>query len=85
MLSPEDCALRHEIGVGKLMWGSDYPHMEGTWPHTAEKLEAALGSVPRQEVAQILGTTAASVYGFDVAKLTTLASEIGPEHTSLGV
>lgn len=84
-LSDDAASARYDIGVDKLMWGSDYPHMEGTWPHTAEKLETALGSVPRQEVAQILGTTAASVYGFDVAKLTKLASEIGPEHTSIGV
>ena len=24
--------VRQAIGVGNLMWGSDYPHTEGTWP-----------------------------------------------------
>jgi predicted TIM-barrel fold metal-dependent hydrolase len=67
------------------MWGSDYPHMEGTWPHTQDKLQAALGSVPTDEVTQILGGTAARVYGFDVEKLSRLASEIGPERSSMGV
>ena len=25
---------RYEIGVGNIMWGNDFPHPEGTWPHT---------------------------------------------------
>ena len=29
---------RHQLGIDKLMWGSDYPHMEGCWPHTLETL-----------------------------------------------
>ena len=28
-------ARRYEIGVGNIMWGNDFPHPEGTWPHTA--------------------------------------------------
>ena len=52
--------------------------------HTEEQLQSALGAVPRDEVIQILGTTAASVYGFDVDKLSKLAAEIGPKTTSIG-
>jgi predicted TIM-barrel fold metal-dependent hydrolase len=83
-LDGDAATARYDIGVDKLMWGSDYPHMEGTWPHTAEQLESTLGAVPRDEVIQILGTTAASVYGFDVDKLSKLAAEIGPKTTSIG-
>ena len=83
-LDGDAASARYEIGVDKLMWGSDYPHMEGTWPHTEEQLQSALGAVPRDEVIQILGTTAASVYGFDVDKLSKLAAEIGPKTTSIG-
>jgi predicted TIM-barrel fold metal-dependent hydrolase len=27
----------------RLMWGSDYPHNEGTWPHTDKALRYAFG------------------------------------------
>ena len=76
--------LRHEIGIDKLMWGSDYPHIEGTWPHTAEKLGLAFAGVPRDECQKVLGDNAAEVYGFDVEKLTKLAIEIGPKTDSIG-
>jgi predicted TIM-barrel fold metal-dependent hydrolase len=26
-------------GTDALLWGSDYPHLEGTWPHTRETLD----------------------------------------------
>jgi hypothetical protein len=35
-------------------------------------------------VSQIIGGTAAKVYGFDVEKLGKIASEIGPERSSFG-
>ena len=31
-------AARDVIGLDKFMWGSDYPHDEGTWPFTREHL-----------------------------------------------
>lgn len=75
---------RYDIGVDKLMWGSDYPHIEGTWPHTAERLSAVFAGVPRDEVAMMLGGTAAAVYGFDVKALARVAAEVGPELDSIG-
>ena len=53
-------------------------------PHTAEKLSRAFADVPRAEVAKMLGETAAKVYGFDVAKLSSLVAQIGPERVELG-
>jgi predicted TIM-barrel fold metal-dependent hydrolase len=76
--------VRHEIGVDKLMWGSDYPHIEGTWPHTEKKLAEAFAEVPRAECERMLGATAAEVYGFDVEKLSKIAAEIGPDPRSIG-
>ena len=75
---------RYEIGVDKLMWGSDYPHIEGTWPHTADNLARAFGDVPRAEATKMLGATAAKVYGFDVEKLSAIAAQIGPEIQKIG-
>jgi predicted TIM-barrel fold metal-dependent hydrolase len=76
---------RHAIGVDKLLWGSDYPHLEGTWPHTRERLAQVFAKVPRAEVAQMLGANAAKVFGFDAAALERLAAKHGPPRDSLGV
>jgi predicted TIM-barrel fold metal-dependent hydrolase len=69
---------RHAIGVDNLMWGSDYPHPEGTWPNTRPWLAERFGRVPQDEVRRILGLTAAGVYGFDLAALAPHAERIGP-------
>ncbi len=43
------------------MWGSDYPHDEGTWPYTREHLRARFHDVPEKELREILaGNVAAS-------------------------
>ncbi|ROO85437.1 putative TIM-barrel fold metal-dependent hydrolase [Actinocorallia herbida] len=69
---------RHEIGVGNLMWGSDYPHPEGTWPNTRPWLAERFGRVPQEDVRQILGLTAAEVYGFDLDALAPHVDRVGP-------
>ena len=79
MLSPEDCELRHEIGVDKLMWGSDYPHMEGTWPKTLESLRATFGPVDdAAETQAMLGGNAVETFGFDLDLMKKTAARIGP-------
>ena len=55
------------------MWGNDFPHPEGTWPHTREWLRDAFGDIPVDETAAILGANAAEFYGFDVDALRPLA------------
>ena len=75
---------RGELGVNKLIWGSDYPHLEGTWPHTVERLGEVFKDAPRDEVAQLIGLTAAEVYGFDLDVLRPLAAEHGPTFDRIG-
>jgi predicted TIM-barrel fold metal-dependent hydrolase len=77
-LNPHDVARRHEIGVNILMFGSDFPHPEGTWPHTRGFLRDRFAGVPRDEVDAIVGGNALDFYDFDRAKLRALADEIGP-------
>jgi predicted TIM-barrel fold metal-dependent hydrolase len=78
-LSHREVEMRGAIGVDKIMWGSDYPHAEGTWPHTKQKLREAFRGVPGGEVERMLGRNAVEVYGFDAARLAPLAERIGPE------
>ncbi len=70
--------MRHQIGVEKLMWGTDYPHLEGTWPNTMKALNETFADYPEDEMRSILGRNAAGVYGFDVNELSSLVDEIGP-------
>jgi len=62
--------LRDAIGVNNMMWGSDYPHSESTFPRSRKILAEILAGVPDDEQAKIVGANTARVYRFDVAKLT---------------
>lgn len=62
--------LRDVIGVDNMMWGSDYPHSESTFPQSRKILAEILAGVPDDEQAKIIGSNTARVYGFDLAKLT---------------
>lgn len=53
---------RDLIGVDKLMWGSDYPHFDSTFPHSREEIAKNLDGVPEAEQALILGGTMARIY-----------------------
>ena len=65
--------LRDAIGVDNMMWGSDYPHSESTFPRSREILKAILAGVPDDEQAKIVGGNTARVYRFDVARVTAHA------------
>src|SRR6266446_8961933 len=66
--------LRDVIGVDNIMWGSDYPHSESTFPRSREVLAEILEGVPDDEQAKIAGGNTARVYNFDVERLTALTS-----------
>jgi predicted TIM-barrel fold metal-dependent hydrolase len=84
-MGPHDCSVRAETGVGTIMWGSDYPHSEGTHPYTMEALRYTFAGVPRDEVAAMVGLNAARAYGFDLEALGTLAAEHGPRVDDVAV
>ncbi len=33
-----ELGMRYEIGIDNMLWGTDFPHPEGTWPNTREWL-----------------------------------------------
>jgi predicted TIM-barrel fold metal-dependent hydrolase len=79
----DDIATSHEVGVDRLMWGADYPHHEGTWPHTELALRRNFANMPYDEIKKITSQTAAAVYHFDLAFLGSLASTLGPKVTDV--
>jgi predicted TIM-barrel fold metal-dependent hydrolase len=72
----------YKIGVDRIMWGTDYPHPEGSWPDTPRQMAGSLGGLPEPELAAVLGLNAAKLYDLDLAPLNALAAKIGPQ-TSL--
>jgi predicted TIM-barrel fold metal-dependent hydrolase len=58
--------LRDVIGVETLMWGSDYPHTEATFPRSKEIVEEVLAGVPDDEQVRIVRDNCARLYGFNV-------------------
>ena len=83
-----DDALVHGY-LDRLMWGADYPHMEGTFQYpgtddftdqpsyTALSLRFALAGFDKDTVRAVVGGTAASVYGLDATALAAVATAIG--------
>lgn len=61
---PIGIQLRDIIGVENLMWGSDYPHTEGTFPKSREVVAEILQDVPIEEAELIRAGNAAKVYDF---------------------
>ena len=57
---------RYTIGVDNLMWGSDYPHGESTWPNSRGVLERMLREIPEDERAKISGFNCARLFNIDV-------------------
>jgi len=83
-MSKEEIRRRHAIGCDVAMWGTDYPHPEGTWPNTIARLRSDFGDVPVEDARKMLGQTAARCYGFDLEALRPIGSRIGPTPSDLG-
>ncbi len=73
-----DIAAARELGIEKFMWGSDFPHDEGTHPYTREHLRQLFSDWSEPDLRKVLAENAADVYGFDLAALAPLAEQFGP-------
>jgi predicted TIM-barrel fold metal-dependent hydrolase len=76
-----DVEMRDLIGVDNMMWGSDYPHPEGTWPHTRQYYKEVFSGIPEADGRKILGENALDWYGMDRDKLQAVADEVGPDNS----
>ena len=64
---PAGLALAKDWGLaGNFMWANDYPHHEGTWPHSGEAIERTMGGLDEADRAKILGLNAAKLFGLTV-------------------
>ena len=77
-MRPAEVPLRHAVGVDRIMWGSDYPHKEASFPFSREALRLSFAGVDPLELRAMLGGNAAEVYGFDMDALAPIAARVGP-------
>ena len=78
-MNDHELARRDEIGVDQIAWGNDFPHPEGTWPHTRDWLRIKFHDIAEDETRKMLGLNALRCFkNFDAAKLDAVAQRIGP-------
>lgn len=60
---PSTIVTRETIGVENILFESDYPHGDGTWPDTQRVIEQVLGDLPVDQIRMITHENAARLYG----------------------
>jgi hypothetical protein len=65
-IANDDPALAIRFCEGWNNWASDYPHPEGSWPHSPEAIERQMGRFSEEQRAKILAGNAARLLGIDI-------------------
>jgi predicted TIM-barrel fold metal-dependent hydrolase len=59
---PSTIVTRDTIGIDHIMFETDYPHGDGTWPDSQEVFDRFYGSLPPDEIAKISHENAALLF-----------------------
>ena len=54
--------MRHHIGLDNIMWSSDYPHPDSTWPESQKVIEWQMEGVPDDDRRKIVCDNAVRLY-----------------------
>ena len=66
-----DLAEKHNL-VNNFLWANDYPHHEGSWPHSAEAIERQMAHLSDESRAKILGLNGARLWNIEVRRRVPL-------------
>jgi predicted TIM-barrel fold metal-dependent hydrolase len=77
LASKAEVACRHAIGIDKVMFGVDFPHLESTYPNTLHTLQALGDGVPDDELEKFMGLNAAALWELDVGSLRAVTDQVG--------
>lgn len=55
---------RHAVGVERMLWSSDFPHITSDWPYSWKTIEATFMGIPDDERHAILAGNAQRLFGF---------------------
>jgi uncharacterized protein len=59
---PRAITMRHEVGVERMLWSSDYPHPASMWPESSIRLAQQLAEVPESERTLMLNGNSARLF-----------------------
>ena len=65
---PVGLKYRHDYGVDRILWESDYPHADTPFPDTQAACEALFDGVPRDEVETITHENAEALFKFPLSR-----------------
>jgi uncharacterized protein len=57
--------LRHEIGVDRIMWSTDFPHVVTRWPHSLKMMDSQMEGVPQEERQKMVAGNAIKFFRLD--------------------
>jgi len=57
--------LRHEVGVDRMMWSTDFPHVVTRWPQSLKFLESQMRGVPEDERRKMVALNAVKFFRLD--------------------
>ena len=60
---PVAMSLLEFMGEDNVLWASDYPHPDSTWPHSRAKIEAQMGHLSPSVQKKLLHDNAVKLYG----------------------
>ena len=72
-----DLAVKYNL-VDNFLWANDYPHHEGSWPHSSQAIERQMRDLNDDQRAKILGLNAAKLWKFDIDKLMGYREQARP-------
>jgi predicted TIM-barrel fold metal-dependent hydrolase len=62
MEDPPGIELAHRCNVNRIMWSSDYPHSETTYPHSRKIAEDILSQLPPEQFRRVVRDNCAELY-----------------------
>ena len=83
LATPAEFEVRATIGRDRLLWGSDYPHLESSWPELRPRLRELVQGLPEEDVRAFCGENLARAYGLDLDALRDYARRFGPSPASI--
>jgi predicted TIM-barrel fold metal-dependent hydrolase len=57
--------MRHEIGVERIMWSTDFPHVVTRWPNSLKVLDEQTSGVPAEEKRKLVAENAIKFFQLD--------------------
>jgi predicted TIM-barrel fold metal-dependent hydrolase len=78
-----DMTYVDQLGSETMMWGSDYPHVETSFPFSHEALASTFSEAPVEITQQIVGENALRLYRLDGTVLRERSAEVGPSRSAV--